>query len=452
MIFSNKKNKTYLVLVLLSFNFLFLCETVSAESLPYQAATDEKGCLFIVKGGMLVKPTKPDIGPFKIYTHIPISYDNQTPITLLITDETGGKISGYRIMDNYPGHNALLEISFDNFETTDTVGFYWKAPVFLKYNEFIDLPENNEISDINSLPDEITPWLSSTEFIQADYPEIQNKALELADNRTQVLLIANDVADFTRNTVFTVREGEMDALTTLQTGGGNCVGKSNLAVAILRSLGIPARIVLEGPSPHYLAEFYIKPYGWVRLEATTGDCPWPYHANVITYCAFPEDENSTNYVNGINPIEGYVLYWGETNPEVLWGLNWETSYIRRHYLNTTKEGFNTALEISKEIWSEQKRCLELGLTKEGNEKYNQAITTQKEALDYFINGSYSNFLLTLEESYNMFLQIEQNATNTPLTIPEESSWISNSIQATIFISIFQICTISYFRRKRRKLN
>jgi transglutaminase-like putative cysteine protease len=450
MVFLNKKVWTFLLCVLVSTSFVLLNESKLPVGTIKQETTDGRSCLFIVKGGMLVKPTSPDLGPFKIYTHIPISYDNQTPITLQITDETGGKISGYRIVDNYPGPNALLEISFHNFETTDMVGFYWKAPVFLKYDDFRDLPEVNEIQPSISLPEDIVPWLSSTEFIQASHPEIQNKALEIADNRTNVLLITNDVVNFTRNTVFTEREGEQDALTTLQTGSGNCVGKSNLAVAILRSLGIPARVVLEGPSPHYLAEFYTHPYGWVRIEPTTGDSPWPHHGNVITYCALPEDETSTNFVNGVNPIEGFVLYWGETNSEVLWGLHWENSYIRRYYLNSSEEDFDTALELSKNIWNQQQRCLDLGLTTDGNEKYNQAISLQKTAVDYFMNKSYSNFLLNLEDSYNIFSQIEDNATNTT-PIPEETGWSSNSLKVSFLTMLTPVLVFSLFRKKRRKI-
>ncbi|MHA1954081.1 MAG: transglutaminase-like domain-containing protein [Candidatus Heimdallarchaeaceae archaeon] len=422
--------------------------TIESEGISTQDITEEKCGLFIVRGGILVQASSLNLGPFKIYTHIPISYDNQTPIAIHLTDETGGKISSYKIVDNYPGSNALLEISFENLETTDIISFYWNAPVFLKFNDFQDLPEDNEIAPLVSLPDDVTPWLASTEFIQAAHPEIQSKALEIAGNRTEVLSIADDVVNYTRNTVFTEREGQQDALSTLQKSSGNCVGKSNLAVAILRALGIPARVVLEGPTPHYLAELYAHPYGWVRLEPTTGDSPWPYHGNVITYCAFPEDETSSHYVNGINPSEGFVIYWGETNSEILWGFRSGMNSIKRHYLNTSKQDFNTALNLSKEIWIQQKRCLDLGLTENGNEKYNQAIASQKVAAEHFINGSYSNFLLNLQDSYNIFSQIADNATNTPF-IPEESSWIPDSLHTTIFIFSAPILTLMYIRRRRK---
>ena len=422
-------------------------QTVIMNGYPDFNSEVQRCCLFVVKGSVLVQAPTTSAGPFKLYLHIPVSYDNQTPFFIQLTDETGGKIDSFRIMDNYPGSNALLEVSFDNLETTDILSFYWTSSVILKYNDYQDLPESLEKTDIQDLPDEIQQYVASTEFVQTNHPDIIAEAQKIADNQTDVLDIAVNIANYTRNNITVLTDGPQDALSTLNRGSANCVGKANLATAFLRALGIPARSIMEGPSPHFLAEFYAYPYGWVRLESTAGVTPLEYFRNIITYYATPEDEYSTNTVNGVHPSEGYVWYYGKTNPEILWGLDLDSSKHSVSIADTTLEIFNNVLNLSKEVWGQQIRCLELGLTDDGNELYNQATSAQGDAVDHFKAGRFTEFVSSLEDSYEVYLQIDENATNS---IPgvDNSYFLSTRLVVSIILSILPLFLMVYLKKRR----
>jgi transglutaminase-like putative cysteine protease len=123
-------------------------------------------------------------------------------------------------------------------------------------------------------------------WVQSDYPEIIAQARQVVgdeqDPFRQAKLIHQWVA---RN----IKGGEaVDALTALHQRAGDCGPHAFLLVAMLRSLGIPARSVagmharytstFESASSqqrsmpgHVWAEFYLPSMGWVQLDASAGE-------------------------------------------------------------------------------------------------------------------------------------------------------------------------------------
>jgi transglutaminase-like putative cysteine protease len=87
-------------------------------------------------------------------------------------------------------------------------------------------------------------YLKSTEMVQSDSPEIAALARRLtAEARNEyeaVSAITNHVTDAIK---YTFNPPQYDALYTLETKSGNCQNFAHLNIAMLRSVGIPARIV-----------------------------------------------------------------------------------------------------------------------------------------------------------------------------------------------------------------
>jgi len=98
---------------------------------------------------------------------------------------------------------------------------------------------------LRSLGPELAEYLQATEQVQADNPRIRQLAAELSKGvKTEydaVLRIVSWVVDHVRYVNPPVR---YDALYSLETGKGNCQNYSHLSAAMLRSLGIPTRIVV----------------------------------------------------------------------------------------------------------------------------------------------------------------------------------------------------------------
>lgn len=87
-------------------------------------------------------------------------------------------------------------------------------------------------------------YLKNTDLVQSDAPEIAELASRLtAGSKNEyeaVTAITNHVADAVK---YTFNPPKYDALYTLETKSGNCQNFAHLNIALLRSVGIPARIV-----------------------------------------------------------------------------------------------------------------------------------------------------------------------------------------------------------------
>lgn len=136
------------------------------------------------------------------------------------------------------------------------------------------LPERLDMvrsTDLNK-----SPYLIATDLIQVGNQQILKTLDELSitaetDPVLAIRTIYNFLTDEIKNTNFS---GKTDALTTLKLGRASCNGKSRLLVAMLRSVGIPARLVGgiilrsgEKTVTHQWAEVSLAGL-WVPLDPT----------------------------------------------------------------------------------------------------------------------------------------------------------------------------------------
>ena len=97
---------------------------------------------------------------------------------------------------------------------------------------------------LNSVPDEIRIYLQATAQVQANDPEIQKLALRLTkDVKTQFDAVQRVISWTVDNVRYVTPPVKYDALYALQSGKGNCQNFSHLSAALLRTVGIPVRIV-----------------------------------------------------------------------------------------------------------------------------------------------------------------------------------------------------------------
>ena len=85
-------------------------------------------------------------------------------------------------------------------------------------------------------------YLQPSELCDFDRrPEIRAKALELTIGCRLVVDIFQGIFAFVKELPYSLEDWDIPASETLSRGWGMCSGKTNLLVAMLRSLGIPAR-------------------------------------------------------------------------------------------------------------------------------------------------------------------------------------------------------------------
>jgi transglutaminase-like putative cysteine protease len=103
-------------------------------------------------------------------------------------------------------------------------------------------PGPGEKSKRFSYPQELQEFVSPTELCDADHPDIQSKARELALSAKTPRDAALAVFYFVRDScVFGLSQADEKASETLKSRVGWCITKTNLEVTLLRALGIPAR-------------------------------------------------------------------------------------------------------------------------------------------------------------------------------------------------------------------
>jgi hypothetical protein len=108
----------------------------------------------------------------------------------------------------------------------------------------LKLIETNAPFPLANIPSGMADYLKATAQVQSDNPEIRKLSLQLTkDVKTQfdaVQCVVSWVAD---NVRYVNPPAQYDAFYSLESGKGNCQNFSHLAAALLRSVGVPVRIV-----------------------------------------------------------------------------------------------------------------------------------------------------------------------------------------------------------------
>lgn len=148
-----------------------------------------------------------------------------------------------------------------------------------------------------ALSPEMNEFLGPEKMIQVGHPDIARKARELTDGAATVAeayeRIANHLRDYiTYDASPSVKQ---DALSVLRTARGSCVGFTTLSIALLRSVGVPARYAHGYLPPGY--EWGITQEFWGVKTSGGG-----YHAWLEVYYpdagwTFSDGEYSKNFVD-----------------------------------------------------------------------------------------------------------------------------------------------------------
>jgi transglutaminase-like putative cysteine protease len=223
---------------------------------------------------------------------IPGTYRDQVPLTFDVKVEPPGALKSYRWVRRPDGRNWLCEVTVAPKQ--DGAQVRWEALVLVDRGKNDPLPRAAQ----PEAPEETAPWTRSTACVQSDDPAVRAKAEELAKGTAGVEPYARRVIEFTAH-----HQGKggvpfdaLDARKGLDCGG-SCTSRANLAAALLRARGIPARTVAHLPTwsgplyEHWLVEYWHPGAGWVWLESSLGQFrPLPCTL-VVLGVANPEDED-----------------------------------------------------------------------------------------------------------------------------------------------------------------
>lgn len=163
--------------------------------------------------------------------------------------------------------------------------------------------------DILDVPDEYRIYLKPSEKIDSNDPEIKSIAKNIVADNDDLWVVASKLAIWTKNNIqynlSTLTENVVqNASWTLKQREGVCDEISTLYIAMLRSLGVPAKYVsgiaytnngAEKWEGHGWTEVYFPQYGWVPFDPTLGEYGWINPTHIKMMESADPTEPSTNF-------------------------------------------------------------------------------------------------------------------------------------------------------------
>ncbi len=344
--------------------------------------------------------------------HVPVIHRETTPIYFqLLETIPQGKIVAYHTR-HLGGDNWVAEVTCEDMKTGDSIFIPWECWTLKRNQDFSDMPAFVDTTALALLDDSLNCYLQASTYIQSDHPEIIAQAEEIAGGGNNVVQFAHDVIAFTGDSLPYESYGAQDALTTLQRGYAVCTGKANLAVALLRVLGVPARVLMVAFT-HYIIEFYLPEYGWVRAESTVGYLPCGVEDHTVMLVCTLEEENNSGY-------SGVMCYWGTSNTNVWFNFHYAEAVRDEWAYQITIED-STALNsvaVSRNIWREYNYYLNQNLSVSQSNCFREAVAHQEKAVVCFSGNDLDGFMVQMDSAllkYNDIETVEVPA--VPLNVP-----------------------------------
>jgi hypothetical protein len=232
---------------------------------------------------------------------------------------------------------------------------------------------------------------------ESDHPWIQNLARRLTDNTDNPYYKVKQIFDFVveeedeQDLVYQPLGEDHGALWALQHGVGDCAEFSNLFVALVRAIGIPAKVVSGfaykptgplteniDPMGHAYAIFYLpkkgEDYGWIPVDAV-----WPRYSGSFGRMDYFHIAGATTGGEGV--VKDGIIEWpgpgsvenpyvtiyekgtdvffapgtGTITPEILLEVDLQTASVIKENgswtitVTTTNKGRSTASDLEVEL-------------------------------------------------------------------------------------------------------
>lgn len=257
--------------------------------------------LFEIKGSMEVRANLPKLkgkengGQAKLLVPLPLRYRDQYPISYQLAVDPPDALAGMKIAEDQPG-NFVAEIDLQQFTEHKKVNVKFSSLVLVKPSDFSTVPKSAPIAKDWNL--EAQRWLKSTWCADAEHSRIKEIASKIRQQTDDVLKIVSMVEARAKK-VFGAAIGKASCLTATVAldKKGTCTSRANFVAALLRSSGVPARVLAGYPSwsgplqTHYIVEAYVPTFGWYPIESTMCQSPWPNHRQINVAVVVPKYES-----------------------------------------------------------------------------------------------------------------------------------------------------------------
>ena|GEM_PF-1381720 len=208
---------------------------------------------------------------------------SQVPLDFKIEVDKPGKLIGFKWRKREDGRNLVCDATVQPGPKGSWV--HYEALVLVRKGP----------QDLNE--PSVEKWTKSTACVQWNNAEMLAIAKRLANGAKDSHVYAQRVFEFVRdNTGRGAPFKTLDASAGLACGG-SCTNHSNLAAALLRAHGIPARTVAHMPTwcgllyEHWLTEYFLPGEGWLAMDTSLGRMLPDRRTRVVLNVANEQDED-----------------------------------------------------------------------------------------------------------------------------------------------------------------
>ncbi len=231
----------------------------------------------------------------RVHIPLPVLWREQVPLDFSVATDPPGRARVERIL-RVGEFDRVAEVVLTDLAPGRPLSFSWEAHVLVLPHAVRPISKGIPLP-LAAVPKDVAAWLAPTWCCDAKDPRIEKIAREIrkaapaADAAVPALL--------TRlRRIYREAKGRVRDLTAGEalTGRGSCTSCANLAAALLRALGIPARIVAGYPTwcgplqTHYVVEYWLPRGGWRLLESTRCLDDRPGWEQIEVSVVLPENE------------------------------------------------------------------------------------------------------------------------------------------------------------------
>lgn len=352
----------------------------------------------------------PTTDEFEAYFLIPIPFYAQVPILI---DVSSPDLVDYRFLHLGPP-NAIIAA---RLRRTANTTLDWTAWVAVKENTYADYPTFAPIPRPDQLPDSVKKWLDTTDCVQVFAPIVRHKADSVRDTTTNLIKLANDICRLCYQIPweFPHNPFALDAVYAL-TWGSSCTGHAHAGAALFRANGVPARILLNMPSftsnafdMHWRIDYYVPDYGWVNMETSIGQNPYPGQDEIVTLACNPEDEFVSFLPYG---VEGY---W-HTSDTVLgsWNPNWGRAHLAYNELTLadSTRRIELAHALTDSVFAFYSEYWGIRLTPAQQAIFQAAFNAQANALAALRASDLSGYITNMTQALNTYKNVNPESITT----------------------------------------
>jgi hypothetical protein len=284
-----------------------------------------------------------------------------------------------------------------------------------------------------SIPGDVQHYLDATTNVQSNNASIQALAQSITSGCTTMQEAVQKIAEWVRGNISYTSTNPHDAVTVLNRKRGNCRGFTNISMALLRSVGIPARYVSgvilpksytlpfrsggsisageSGPGFHAIHEIYYPSEGdWVR-----GDGQASVHytdQNFIKFAHAPDEEDIPVRISYV-PSPSFTYTYSS-------GISSTIGYVTTNY-NYEADHYFSGTNNSSVLLQAHRHCIATGIFdkveivygpdefKTGESVSYQATFTSGDGTTYPVNWSWEIILYHSGGTYT--LASDYNASN-----------------------------------------